>query len=632
MTRFAVKNNRVIMGWEGAFRFLNGTSEEVAIITDAEFVLHMESISVDEIKPQMERLPKWYVNNSTRKNSHTYDSDFKVGSGSLSGDFKHGHLLDAVMGGVTVTDQTTYDEARIAGGDRSSLFVHFNHGAKRAKQMIGVTVGELTINTSEGEIVTFNASVMSAKILDAPPITGDLSAMIDTNTPPFHWKHVKICISFDGMASSYNTLTRNYVESAKVTIKNETEYKNGAQSETTSENPNYYIEKKFEVEVEVTLYPDDEVIWLFAPSESEYNDYGTKGTLHYENLAVGVFVVGETVTGATSGETGIVVANWDSNKLFIRNKSGAFESGEQIEGGTSGATADIVVAYQEFGLSIEDGSGASGLTAITNYEFMVNEKHYTITTPVPYQELGLNIVGGDSSGLAGATTYNFYVNLVPYSITTIAALTYNDIIALMNTSLNAGDMDCTLEGTDIRITAQSDGPTSISITDGLAPKLLDTLTGFTAVDTAVNSTSYNNVITLIDTALNADDMVCTLNTGDIRITSDTGAVLPPDRVSISSGMGNDLLDALTGFTVVDNPVGGFINGHISFKLTLERSTNDLIEIYSKNLQLDPISEVLENIEQGVDPLTFTGKLARSISDIDIWIKSLLHDNSFSVKY
>ena len=513
-----------MFGWESAFRLLDGSVEAEADIDDVDFVLQMESVSVGEIKPKMERLPKWYVNNNTRKSTYTYDSDFKVGTSSLSGDLKHGHLIDAVLGGTTVTDQTTYDEVRIVGGDRSSMFLHFNHGDKRAKQLIGIIVSDLTINASEGNIVTFESTLMSAKQLNASPITGSISAFQSVETPPFHWKHVRIALSLDNMASSYNSNSRNYVEACKLVIKNETEYKNGAQSEQASEYANYYIEKKFEVEVEITMYPEDDVLWLFAPSESKYMDYGDKGTLHYENLS-GTFEIGETITGGTSLETAIVVADWDSNKLFIRNKSGEFTVGETFTGGSSGATADMVDPYQEFGLS--SVTGDTPLAFSTSYSVLVNGKTYTVTAP------------------ADPDTY-----------------TYAELVSDLDTLLDADDMDCTIVSTDIRIASQADGPESINI-----QKVVE---------------------------------------------------------------GNDLLTALD--TVPDDPIGGYIGGHLSFKITLERETNDFIEFYSRSLQLDPISEVLENIDTGVDAITFTGKLAKSTSDFSVWIQSLLHDNSYSVKY
>lgn len=67
------------------------------------------------------------------------------------------------------------------------------------------------------------------------------------------------------------------------------------------------------------------------------------------SVLVGAFVIGETVTGGTSGATGVVAQNSSSGasgSLVLTGVVGIFVSGETITGGTSGATAtvDLVVS------------------------------------------------------------------------------------------------------------------------------------------------------------------------------------------------------------------------------------------------------------------------------------------------
>jgi hypothetical protein len=73
-----------------------------------------------------------------------------------------------------------------------------------------------------------------------------------------------------------------------------------------------------------------------------YAALGTYFKCLYMNVAslVGVFTVGETVTGGTSAATGVVRRKRSTNKLYISVTSGTFTAaGETITGGTSGATA-----------------------------------------------------------------------------------------------------------------------------------------------------------------------------------------------------------------------------------------------------------------------------------------------------
>lgn len=77
-------------------------------------------------------------------------------------------------------------------------------------------------------------------------------------------------------------------------------------------------------------------------------DVSAYKTLTYNTLAVGVFAVGETITGGTSGATGVVTVtvNQDGNQTLVYTvTAGTFVAGETITGGTSSATAKILALY-----------------------------------------------------------------------------------------------------------------------------------------------------------------------------------------------------------------------------------------------------------------------------------------------
>ena len=80
----------------------------------------------------------------------------------------------------------------------------------------------------------------------------------------------------------------------------------------------------------------------------------------YSSL-VGVFVVGETVTGSVSAATGIIVVN-GAGVMRVRSVTGTFGNTDVITGGTSAATADvdsnsIVTQITTTGLTVEAVAG-----------------------------------------------------------------------------------------------------------------------------------------------------------------------------------------------------------------------------------------------------------------------------------
>ncbi len=74
-------------------------------------------------------------------------------------------------------------------------------------------------------------------------------------------------------------------------------------------------------------------------------DVTAYNTINYNTLAVGVFAVGETITGGTSGATGVITVTHTVNgqqQLVYTVTAGTFVSGETITGGTSSSTAKVL--------------------------------------------------------------------------------------------------------------------------------------------------------------------------------------------------------------------------------------------------------------------------------------------------
>jgi hypothetical protein len=235
-----------------------------------------------------------------------------------------------------------------------------------------------------------------------------------------------------------------------------------------------------------------------------------------------------------------------------------------------------------------------------------------------YQELGLSdITEATETGLSPTSVYFYKVNLngagvVEYYITTTTvAVTFTQLVALLNTSRKESDdslmtgMTWSLTGGDLRLTSDSALDTaSIAITAGTTgTDLLASLTGFTSVDTAVGSgyqecgftgktagsatgiapktayyftiaidggaaaeyycetsttpVTFTDLITALGSAVLASDGVTPLTGvtfsivgGDLRCTSDERGAT--SEIEITAGTsGTDLLASLTGFVGMD---------------------------------------------------------------------------------
>lgn len=79
----------------------------------------------------------------------------------------------------------------------------------------------------------------------------------------------------------------------------------------------------------------------------------------YDNLAVGVFAFGETVTDTITGATGVVVSDNGADTLILKDVTGDFNDNDTLEGGTSGTTADVngATVYTTIDLTNAVGAG-----------------------------------------------------------------------------------------------------------------------------------------------------------------------------------------------------------------------------------------------------------------------------------
>lgn len=97
--------------------------------------------------------------------------------------------------------------------------------------------------------------------------------------------------------------------------------------------------------------------------------------IDYGNLIGGPFVVGETITGGTSGATG-VIAEVDTARLRIRYTPGVgrFNYGETITGGTSAATAQVFyLPYRIYSFGTDD------IVPLTAYDDDITGRPFSLT-------------------------------------------------------------------------------------------------------------------------------------------------------------------------------------------------------------------------------------------------------------
>jgi hypothetical protein len=122
----------------------------------------------------------------------------------------------------------------------------------------------------------------------------------------------------------------------------------GEGAETINGHTNIYLQRQYDY---IAVYCDG-TEWFIKAQDINYetgwqnrSDWtgvvaGTSA-FDYDNLS-GTFIIGETITEATSGNTGIIQSD-DGSTIYVKNVTGTgiWTNNREITGSTSGATADI---------------------------------------------------------------------------------------------------------------------------------------------------------------------------------------------------------------------------------------------------------------------------------------------------
>ena len=299
MVRYNPKDNQLFFGWEmGGFKQPNA-SEIAAVVADIDFAENVDSIDLDPIKPKTDRVQKWFVGNASRVNSFTYDGQYTPGSGSISGELKHGQVIDAVLGIESIAAYGSGRHVIALDGTavaRKTFFAYFNHGDSRAKSINGCSGTSIAISGNENSFITYDLSILSARMFDissgVPFAPSNLADKEDITRSPFHWKHTAIDFTYDGIGGTSILSLDGQFESFSATITNNIEYKFGAPSSGGQQWSSWFKEMKLDVEISLTFYPsttDALSIWELAPSENEYANYANL-SVNVSNLSVDIMM------------------------------------------------------------------------------------------------------------------------------------------------------------------------------------------------------------------------------------------------------------------------------------------------------------------------------------------------------
>ena len=561
MTRFSVKNNLVLFGWEAAFKKIDGTNEAVPILGDLEWALNLNTFPIAEIKPKMERESPWYVGNSTRKPSYTYESEFKAGDGSLENPLKNARVLAAVLGVTSLTDNTTYTTVVLDGnGDRrESFFAYFAHGTKRAKSINGMMAKEVSIDAKEGEFVTFSMSCLSARMWD---MTGALlnvtstekDPLIDIDREPFHWKQVSVKI-LDGDPS----ITSSYQE--------------------------------------------------FGMSIGDGTGAsGLSGTTSYDFVVNGVTYTITTIAALAYNDIITLI----DTELNTDNMDCTLESG------------DIRIAPQSDGplyILIEEAIADNLFGSLTGFTaFDASVKAYTnllYETGQAYQFFDLSgVLPTDDDGL-GAVLYSITVDAVNYEWTPTAGDTMEDLVGDLNDKVTDNNFLFKFRGSDI-VCISIDGSAIVLAAGTSGTDLLVTLGATLGVESTSDGSEFESCkVTFTN---NTEYKYGAPSSGGQETANWYKEMLFEVTVEITlyPSIVDDILWTLsTEQTQYVDYSKWLLSGILGFEIKLERDTNDWILIRTTKNQIQEISEILENIEAGVDPVTITLKIAESTSGVAV---------------
>lgn len=134
-----------------------------------------------------------------------------------------------------------------------------------------------------------------------------------------------------------------------------------------------------------------------------YIPYSASETLY--GTPTGTFVVGETVSQATSSATGVVVSV-SASGITVKSITGTFDTSHTVTGGTSSATmtpSSILVNNKIFGVSLES-------IATTDSNYATSGQYIGVSTPVKVLDYLTIPV---SNGTATQALEGTYVNVDP---------------------------------------------------------------------------------------------------------------------------------------------------------------------------------------------------------------------------
>ncbi len=111
-------------------------------------------------------------------------------------------------------------------------------------------------------------------------------------------------------------------------------------------------------------------------------------SLFYSGLVGGPFVLGETITGGTSGSTAVIVTDNGSDELTISGATGDFIIGETITGSISFATATVaspngLIVVDEF-VQAQPFQLAQSMTSTDLFCFVSSFNYPDTTTPIQF--------------------------------------------------------------------------------------------------------------------------------------------------------------------------------------------------------------------------------------------------------
>jgi hypothetical protein len=143
--------------------------------------------------------------------------------------------------------------------------------------------------------------------------------------------------------------------------------------------------------------------------------------LHFDAQTAN-FIVGETVTGGTSGATGLIVKSIDNGTtgtLWISTLTGVFQNNETITTATGSATANIpsglkTLAYDNRLLLIKPGTSSTGVDSVhfTANEFNWNafDVEYLIEIDVTLKGVS-NVYFASANVIDGGSIATFYIHV-----------------------------------------------------------------------------------------------------------------------------------------------------------------------------------------------------------------------------